>query len=42
MGKGANVSVKRKQNLNTKSRTEAKLVGAYDASSLILWTNLFL
>ena len=28
--------------MNTKSSTEAKLVGADDASSLILWTKLFL
>ena len=41
MGKGAIVSVLQKQKLNTKSSTEDKLVGADDASSLILWTNLF-
>ena len=42
MGKGAIVSVLQNQKLNTKSSTEAELVGADDASSLIVWTKLFL
>ena len=42
MGKGAIVSVLQKQKLNTKSSTEDKLVGADDASSLILWAKIFL
>ena len=36
------VSVSKKQKLNTKSSTEAELVGTDDASSLILWTKIFL
>ena len=39
---GSIVSVSRKQKLNTKSSTEAKLVGADDITSLILWTQLFM
>jgi hypothetical protein len=40
--KGAVQSVSRKQKLNTKSSTEAKLVGIDDVSVMILWTKLFL
>ena len=39
---GAIATVSRKQKLNTKSSTEAELVGADDISSLILWTQLFM
>ena len=39
---GAVATVSRKQKLNTKSSTEAELVGADDISSLILWTQLFM
>ena len=42
MGKGEIISLSKNQKMNTKSSTEAKLVGADDASSLILWTKLFL
>jgi hypothetical protein len=42
MGRGAIQSVSRKQKLNTKSSTEAELVGADDMSVMILWTKLFL
>ena len=42
MGKGAIYSMSRKQKLNTRSSTEAELVGADDAAGLILWTKLFL
>ena len=42
MGDGAIISLSRKQKLNTKSSTTAELVGADDASTLILWTKLFL
>jgi hypothetical protein len=41
-GKGAVQSVSRKQKLNTKSSTEAELVGVDDISVMILWTMLFL
>ena len=42
MGNGALVSMSRKQKLNTRSSTEAELVGVDDAMNLILWTKLFL
>jgi hypothetical protein len=42
LGRGAIQSISRKQKLNTRSSTEAELVGADDASQLILWTQLFL
>jgi hypothetical protein len=42
MGNGAIQSMSRKQKLNTRSSTEAELVGADDSSTLILWTRLFL
>ena len=35
-------SISRKQKLNTRSSTEAELVGADDASVMILWTKLFM
>jgi Reverse transcriptase (RNA-dependent DNA polymerase) len=42
MGSGAIQSISRKQKLNTKSSTHAELVGADDASTMILWTKLFM
>ena len=42
MGKGALQSISRKQKLNTRSSTEAELVGVDDISIMILWTRLFL
>jgi hypothetical protein len=42
LGHGSVQSLSKKQKLNTKSSTEAELVGADDASVLILWTKLFL
>ena len=39
--KGSIVYVTKKQKLSTKSSTEAELVGADDASSLILHTKIF-
>ena len=42
MGKGAIMSMSRKQKLNTRSSTESELVGADDASTMILWTRLFM
>ena len=41
-GTGAPISMSRKQKLNTRSSTEAELVGADDAVNMILWTKLFL
>ena len=42
MGKGAMMSMSRKQKLNTKSSTISELVGADDATTLMLWTKLFM
>ena len=42
MGGGAIQSMSRKQKLNTRSSTEAELVGADDAATQILWTKVFL
>jgi hypothetical protein len=42
MGKGTVISASRKQKLNTKSSSHAELIGADDASTMILWTKLFL
>ena len=41
-GQGAVQSISRKQKLNTRSSTEAELVGADDATVMILWTKLFM
>jgi hypothetical protein len=41
-GQGAPISMSRKQKLNTRSSTEAELVGPDDLSVLILWTRLFM
>ena len=42
LGKGAVTSLSRKQRLNTRSSTEAEIVGVDDASAQILWTNYFI
>ena len=42
LGSGAIQTISRKQKLNTRSSTEAELVGADDVSVPILWTKLFL
>ena len=42
LGSGAVQAISRKQKLNTRSSTEAELVGADDAATMILWTGLFL
>ena len=41
-GEGGAINISRKQKLNTKSSTESELVGADDASVMILWTKLFM
>ena len=41
-GRGAIQSISRKQKLNTRSSTEAELVAADDAATMILWTKSFL
>lgn len=41
-GKGAIISVSKKQKLNTKSSTEAELVGVDDILPQVLWTRQFL
>ena len=41
-GSGAVQSISRKQKLNTKSSTEAELVGDDDGSTMMLWTKLFM
>ena len=42
LGKGAVQTVSQKQKLNTKSSTEAELVGADDVVSHLMWTKHFL
>jgi hypothetical protein len=42
LGSGSVFSKSTKQKLNTRSSTEAELVGVNDAMSMILWTRLFL
>ena len=42
LGKGSVISKSIKQKLNTKSSTEAELVGADDISGQLLWTRYFL
>ena len=41
-GKGAIYTMSRKQKLNTKSSTQAELVGADDILSSLLWTSYFM
>ena len=41
LGKGALLSLSMKQKLNTKSSTEAKLVGCDDSMNFVVWTKLF-
>jgi hypothetical protein len=42
IGKGSVYSMSCKQKLNTRSSTEAKLVGVNDAMGIILWTRHFI
>jgi hypothetical protein len=41
-GKGAIINVSRKQNINTRSSTEAELVGGDNAMGPLIWTDNFL
>ena len=41
-GKGAPITISRKQQLNTRSSTTAELVAVDDVATMILWTKLFL
>ena len=41
-GQGALQSISRKQKLNTRSSTEAEIIGVDDAATMICWTRLFL
>jgi hypothetical protein len=42
LGKGLVYSMSRKQRINTKSSTEAELVGVDDGMPLVVWTHNFL
>ena len=42
IGEGSIITMSKKQKLNTRSSTEAELVGADDAATMILWTGLFM
>jgi hypothetical protein len=42
LGKGSVYSTSRKQRINTKSSTEAELVGVDDGMPLVVWTHNFL
>ena len=42
LGKGCPYSISRKQRINTKSSTEAELVGVDDGMPLVIWTRNFL
>ena len=42
LGKGSAIVMSAKQKLNTRSSTEAELVGADDGITLLLWSRLFL
>ena len=42
LGKGSFIAISINQKLNTRSSTEAELVGADDAATMILWTGLFM
>ena len=42
MGRGSIFSFSTKEKINTRSSTEAELVGVNDAMGLVLWTQLFL
>ena len=42
LGEGSIIAMSKKQKLNTRSSTEAELVGADDVTTMILWTDLFM
>ena len=42
LGEGSIIAMSKKQKLNTRSSTEAELVGADNTATLILWMGLFM
>ena len=42
LGKGCGINISSKQKINTRSSTEAELVGMNDAMSMILWVRMFI
>merc|ERR1712078_675722 len=42
LGKGALISSSMKQKINTKSSTEAELVGVDDSLNMVMWSKLFM
>jgi hypothetical protein len=42
LGKGCPINMSRKQHINTRSSTEAELVGVNDNMTMVLWVKLFL
>ena len=42
MGKGAVMDLSKKQKINTRSSTEAELVGVGDTMPKMVWTDLFI
>ena len=42
MGRGCPINISSKQKINTRSSTEAELVGINDAMAMILWVRMFL
>ena len=42
LGKGCPINMSRKQRINTRSSTEAELVGVNDNMTMVLWVKLFL
>ena len=42
LGEGSSIAMSKKKKLNIRSSTEAELMGADDAATMILWTGLFM